>query len=1115
MADRAQRISVLHMDIPGYLEEIRKLYASGQSTEHSFRPALERLFKSIDPALTVINEPRRTVDVGAPDFVFQRGDVSIGWCEAKDIGKDIRKFAANDYSKAQKDRYRKGLPNLIYTNGLDFEFLRDGEMVDFVTIADLIPTLPARPDNFAHLQARLADFASATPLSITSSKRLAELMAGKAMLIKEIMGNALVADMKAKEAGDPPTDLIGQYEAFKSNLIHDITVEEFADIYAETIAYGLFAARLHDETPKTFTRAEALELLPKSNPFLRELFIYIAGPNLDERLRRVVDDLCAVFLATDMEQVLRHFGKVTKRQDPFLHFYEDFLAEYNPAKRKARGVWYTPEPVVNFIVRAVDEVLKTEFGLAEGLADTSKVTIDWDTGQTNPKTGKPATIRRDVHRVQILDPATGTGTFLAEVVKLVADRVKGHAPGSWSTYVEQNLIPRIHGFELLMASYAMCHMKLDMILTGLGYKPSGNPPRLGVYLTNTLEEGEWVDQTLPFMGLQRAIAEESKQASNIKRQSPIMCVIGNPPYSGISQNNGEWITGLIEDYKYVDGVHFGERKHWLQDDYVKFIRFAESMIAKNGEGVLGFITNHGYLDNPTFRGMRWHLMNTFDRIYVLDLHGNSLKQEVAPEGVVDRNVFDIMQGVAIIVGVKRRRKDKKPKPIGEVFHGQLWGGREGKYEALWGGDAKTLMPLALPPKSPSYPFVPRDFDAFATYGDGFSIAEFFSSNVAGIVTARDGLVIGHTKEELRERITKFADPNLSDGEVRSLFFGNGKGGKYPPGDTRGWKLPEARKSLQSARWQDDLKSIDYRPFDQRSILSRPDMVDWGRVEFMQNVRDRPNLSVSFTRTIEGGRPFADILVHHLPITHHTLSIKEVNYLAPLYLHPDEQADQRDAFAAQGAAINFDPKLYAKIRKAAGLTGPLGVPDPAMVESGTFRNLTGDARPDEVKVFDYIYGVLHCPAYRETYAEFLKIDFPRVPFPPSPEVFTAISEQGEALRRLHLMEDAAIGATPYPFDGQPPEGQDSVVDKPRFENGPNAGRVYINGKGTEGQYFDAVPPVAWDFPIGGYQPAQKWLKDRKGRALTYDDIRHYQKIIKILAETDRIMAGIDMPLGDEY
>jgi hypothetical protein len=1084
------------MDIPGYLDEIRKLYASGQSTEHSFRPALERLFTSIDPALTVINEPRRIVDVGAVDFAFHRGTVPIGWCEAKDIGKDIRKFAANDYSKAQKDRYRKAYPNLIYTNGLDFEFIRDDVAVDFVTIADLIPTLPARLDEFTRLELRLKEFASATPLSVTTSTRLAELMANKAMLIKDIMGNALVADVKAKDAGEPATDLIGQYEAFKANLLHEITVEEFADIYAETIAYGLFAARLHDETPASFTRAEALELLPRSNPFLRELFIYIAGPNLDDRLRRVVDDLCAVFLATDMEQVLRHFGKVTKRQDPFLHFYEDFLAEYNPAKRKARGVWYTPEPVVNFIVRAVDEVLKTEFGLADGLADTSKVSIDWDTGQNDPKTGKAATIKRDVHRVQILDPATGTGTFLAEVVKLVAERVKGIAPGQWSGYVERDLIPRIHGFELLMASYAMCHMKLDMILTGLGYKPSNKPPRLGVYLTNSLEEGERVDQTL--FGLSRAIAEEAKAASDIKRQSPIMCVIGNPPYSGISQNNGDWITGLIEDYKYVDGAHFGERKHWLQDDYVKFIRFAESMIAKNGEGVLGFITNHGYLDNPTFRGMRWHLMNTFDQIYVLDLHGNSKRKEVAPDGSPDKNVFDIMQGVAIIVAVKRKHDGKKPKSLADVCHGDLWGAREAKYSELWERTAKDLMPQSLPPKTPHYPFVPRDYDVEASYSTGFSVAELFQLNVTGIVSMGDAFIIPETKNELQANLDYLLTSGCAVSDMKSRY-GLGKNYADWVVENRGSILFDPSK----------ITPIAYRPFENRWTYFDNKLLWRWREKVMRNLIDHRNLALAICR--QGvGEGWANVFLTDQIGDDSFVSnrSKERGYFCPLYLYPDEQD------LDQAIRVNFDPKLYAKIRAAAGLTGPLGVPDPAMVESGAFRTATGDARPDEVKVFDYIYGVLHCPAYRETYAEFLKIDFPRVPFPPSPAVFRTISEQGEALRRLHLMEDAAIGPAPYAFHGD----GDSVVDKPRFEPQPDSGtqalgRVYINGKGAEGQYFDNVPQVSWGFPIGGYQPAQKWLKDRKGRALSYDDIRHYQKIIKILAETDRIMRGIEMPLGE--
>lgn len=1066
-----------HMNIQDYLNEVRTLYASGQTTEHSFRPALAKLFKAIDPTLTVINEPKHVTDVGAPDFVFNRGDIAIGWCEAKDIDKDVRKFAASDYSKKQKERYKKGFPNLIYTNGLDFEFIREGEVVDFITIADLMPALPARVENFSSLENRLHDFVAATPLSITSSKRLAEMMAGKAAIIKDIMGRALIVDLEEQRNDAPATDLVGQYEAFKSNLIHDIKVEDFADIYAETIAYGLFAARLHDETSDDFTRAEALDLLPKSNPFLHQLFIYIAGPNLDERLRRVIDELCNVFCATDMGKVLANFGKVTARQDPFLHFYEVFLAEYNPAKRKARGVWYTPEPVVNFIVRAVDEVLKAEFGLADGLADTSRITIDWDTGQ-NDKKGRPVTIKKQVHRVQILDPAIGTGTFLAEVVKLVAERVKGIAPGQWSSYVEKDLIPRIHGFELLMASYAMCHMKLDMILTGLGYKPSTKPPRLGVYLTNSLEEGERVEQTL--FGLSRAIAEEARAASDIKRQMPIMVVIGNPPYSGHSSNKGEWIEKLMADYKVSPELKRPAQAKWLSDDYVKFIRFAEHMIEKNGEGVLGFITNHGYLDNPTFLDMRNHLRQTFDRIYVLDLHGNAKKKEVSPDGSPDKNVFDIMQGVAIIIAVKRSTAGGAKK-LASVFHGDLWGDREAKYQRLWDGTTNELVAQDVSPGAAPWRFKPTDKALEAAYQTGFSVADLFSPNgrpAPGIVTTHDEFAISWTAAEAAEKVERLLS-TANEAEARQHFRLCSQ---------NQWNYAAAKSALADGAWRRAITPIAYRPFDTRYTVYNSHVAVHRRDRVMHHFLAGGNIGVSFTRTIEGGRSFADILVHDLPITHHTLSIKEVNYLAPLYLYPEEGA------LDQSISLNFDPKLYTQIRKAAGLTGALTAPDNA----NAFRGLVGEARPDELKVFDYIYGILYCPVYRRTYAEFLKPNFPRIPFPPSPEVFRAVSAKGEELRHLHLMEDAAIGETPYPFHGD----GDSVVGKTRFD----AGRIWINAT----QYFDNVPAVAWSFSIGGYQPAQKWLKDRKRRALGWDDIRHYQKIIRILAETDRIMRSIELP-----
>lgn len=554
---------------------------------------------------------------------------------------------------------------------------------------------------------------------------------------------------------------------------------------------------------------------------------------------------------------------------------------------------------------------------------------------------------------------------------------------------------------------------------------------------------------------------------------PIMCVIGNPPYSGISQNMGPWISGLIDDYKYVDGEHFGERKHWLHDDYVKFIRFGEHMIEKNGEGVLGFITNHGYLDNPTFRGMRWHLLNTFDSIYVLDLHGNAKKNEVSPDGSADKNVFDIQQGVAIIIAVKKKATAGEDKPLATVFHGDLWGTRSQKYDALTKLGRRSNVFSKIQTPVPLFMFGQRDHGLAKHFEHGFSLGEMMPKNVTGIVTAKDGLVIDFTPAELIKKIARFANPIKTDDQVRAEFFPGKKPGKYPPGDSRGWKLPVARRSLQSTDWRIDVKPVAYRPFDTRAIIYRPDMVDWGRFEMMRNY-DMPNLGLLTTKAHRDEK-FAHVSV--------TTTLSEVIGLSPrtasnsinfpLYLYPEDNS------LDQSRRVNFDPKIWRKLRELAR--------DDAHGE------------PDEIAVFDYIYGVLHSPDYRETFAEFLKTDFPRIPWPASPDVFWHVSDKGGALRRLHLMEPAAMGAAPYPFTG---EG-DGVVDKPHFD----AESVWING----GQRFEGVPQIAWDFYIGGYQPAQKWLKDRKGRTLSFADIQHYQRIIKVLTETHLIMGEIELPL----
>ena len=641
------------MTIQQYIDNLHLRYKLGNATEHTFRGDLQTLIESVVPNIQATNEPKRQ-SCGAPDYILTKKDnlstsnvgIPIGFIEAKDIGDKDLEGLKKTGNKEQFDRYKASLNNLFFTDYLDFHLYRDGQFVTKIAIAELVPLsnaqglgIRALPQNFATFENLLKDFCSHIGQTIKSPKKLAQMMAGKARLLADIIEKALTTD----ETNNEDSTLKDQMNAFKQILIHDITPKGFADVYAQTIAYGMFAARLHDPTLPTFSRQEAAELIPKSNPFLRKLFGYIAGPDIDDRIKWVVDGLVEIFLACNVEEILKGYGKATKTEDPIIHFYETFLSEYDPKLRKARGVWYTPAPVVNFIVRAVDDILKTEFDLPQGLADNSKIKIKVS------QQGKQ--IEQEVHRVQILDPATGTGTFLAEVVKLIHQKFEGQQ-GIWSKYVETHLLPRLNGFELLMASYAMAHLQLDLLLTETGYKPTSNQ-RLRVYLTNSLEESHPDTGTL----FANWLSTEANEANQIKRDAPVMCIIGNPPYSGESTNKGEWIMKLMEDYKKEPGgkEKLKERNpKWINDDYVKFIRLSSHFIEKNGEGILAFINPHGYLDNPTFRGMRWHLLKTFDKIYTIDLHGNSKKKEVCLDGSPDQNVFDIMQGVSINIFVKKK-----------------------------------------------------------------------------------------------------------------------------------------------------------------------------------------------------------------------------------------------------------------------------------------------------------------------------------------------------------------------------------------------------------------------------------------------------------------------------
>lgn len=1067
------------MDIGGYLNQLQATYATGQATEHSYRGALESLFKSIDPEIEVINEPKRS-EGGMPDFLFLRKGVAFGWAEAKDIDKDVIKLKG--YSVEQRKRYESAYPNLLYTNGVDFEFIRNKEVIHHTSIASFMGNLGGLeplPEKFEELERQLALFVEQKPISISSAQKLAEMMAGKAAIIKDEVGIALAEDEEFRSG------LGRQFNTFKNNLLPNLTPGEFADIYAETITYGMFAARLHDDTLDSFSRQEALEKLPKTNPFLRGLFQYIAGYDIPDRLRYVVDDLAEVLRASNPHSLFEDFGRFTARNDPFIHFYEDFLGQYNPKKKKSRGVWYTPEPVVDFIVRAVDDVLKTEFGIADGLADTGKVTVDWDTGQT--KNGKPVTIKKDVHRVQILDPATGTGTFLAKTVQTIADRVTARAPGKWPAYVEQELIPRLHGFELLMASYAMCHMKLDMQLTESGYTPSKNPPRLSVWLTNALEPAEREVKDLFFQQL----ADEARGASEVKRQTPIMCVIGNPPYAISSSNQSEWITAITNEYK--EGLN-EQNVQALSDDYIKFIRFAQHIIEKNGSGLVGFITNNAYIDGLIQSRMRHSLLRTFDKIIILDLHGSTKRREKSPDGSPDKNVFDIQQGVAIVIMVRSTGGTNC-----EVLHRDLFGSRASKNETLFAASIHDSAFETVKPQEPSYYLVPKNFSSGDIYEEGFSVVELLRERATGTKFRKDPLLISSNfkPSDVHEVIQAMTHETAAEITTRWGF-----------NETKDWSVEEQRENFENAD-ERDIRPVTYRPFDTHfayfpldrihKIIPRGD----SRRGLMRHLIANSNFALVIGRQgqVTGNEPWNLSFVSS-EIVDQNVFYRGGGLTAPLYLYPDENAQQVDALALTERSLNFDQKLFERICKAAEID-----PSDTAKPEDDFRAPSGDSRPSEIKVFDYIYGVLHSPNYRSTFAEFLAIDFPRIPYPDTPQVFRDVSEKGEALRRLHLMESAAIGDAIYPFAGENEDEETRDVlasGYPEFSEG----RVYINRH----QYFDGVPQVAWDFFIGGYQPAQKWLKDRRGRTLSYDDTLHYMKIVKILVETDRIMKEIKLPIS---
>jgi len=1008
-----------------YIRALNANLRTGSATERTHRRALQDLLEA-EKGITTIDEPAQIAG-NAPDILVGRGGNAVGFIETKDIGKDLRAEIPSE----QLTRYREAFPNLLLTDYLEWIWFVDGVEKEVFHVAHVIGGKIKLVRNAQNTWSDfIRDFLSWKMPSVAKPAELAKHLAGKTRQLRAVTF-ALLKD------GD--SEINAQYKTFRQYLLPSMEPEEFSDVFAQTISYGIFTARCFERTGEIFARTRTENLIPASNPLLREFFHHITGPDLSRDLSVLVNNITEFLSGVDMHSILEAQGRKAGFEDPVFHFYETFLAAYDPKLKKQCGVYYTPAPVVDFIVRGVDEILRTRFKRVNGLADKGTL---------------------------ILDPAVGTAAFLRRVVEIIRETLmqKGQS-GAWSGYVKEHLLPRIFGFEFMMAPYTVAHLKLALQLRESNYA-FGKRERLQIFLTNTLdqlqnESGQLMSQWL---------VDEAKDAEAVKNKKPVMVVLGNPPYSGESANHSRWSRDLIAEYKKEpDGSSLNERTaKWINDDYVKFIGFANWRVKKTGHGIVAFIANHAWLDNPTFRGMRAALLRDFDEIRIVDLHGNANKKERGPEGGKEENVFDIRQGVAIFFLIRKEGGDHKKDA--QVFHRDLWGRRPGKYETLLelgvGGsgweEVKPTLPLLL--------FKPVNEALRAEYEKGWKVTDVFPLHGTGVITKRDGLSIHISPEKAKQAALDILEMDKMD------FYG-----KYNlPNDVRDWHYEWAKKDIEEFGSSESLiRPILYRPFDVRSIVytgKTRGFIGWPVMKIMRHMLAGKNVGLVTVRQVAEGAFNHALVTESLIESRITTSNKGVGYLFPLYLHPEP--DERNGDLDNGRKPNIAKEFLQAMKTRIGTS------------------------PSPEEILHYVYAVLHSPAYRKRYADFLKSDFPRLPLAADKRKFARLAKLGAQLANLHLMRAVATDNLVTQF----PEAGSDRVEKVRYDE--KTQRVYIN----QAQFFGGVQKDDWDFFIGGYQVLDKWLKDRKTRTLSGGELDHYQRIVAVIRKTRRIMSDIDKAIG---
>jgi hypothetical protein len=1008
-----------------YLSKIELDLRGGKATELTYRSSLEELIESLGTGVQASSDPKHT-RAGAPDFIIERRGSPLGYIETKDIGEDLDVTERSDQLK----RYRFSLANLVLTDYLEFRWYVNGQLKYSARIASVSSTrrLIPDPEGVQRCHQLLSCFLEAPVPIVASPKELAERLASLTHITRDLLIGAL------REEGEEGL-FHRQLDAFRRHLIPGLKPSHFADLYAQTMAYGLFAARIAAPIHEQFTRAHAYLHLPPSNPFLRKLFLDI-GEELDATpIAPFLDDIVSLLNRADMAEILKDFGRRTRTEDPVVHFYETFLAAYDPKLRKSRGVYYTPEPVVSYIVTSVDHILRTAFDRPLGLADP---------------------------QVLILDPAVGTATFLYYTIQRIHESMTalGQA-GAWASHVHSSLLGRLFGFELLMAPYAVAHLKLAHLLGELGYKFSKHE-RLAVYLTDTLEPGATTAQTL---GLAGYLSEEGAAAAQVKSQAPVMVVLGNPPYANYGmQNKGPWIKTLLKDYK----VGLKEKKLNLDDDFIKFIRFGQWRIDKTGQGILAFITNNTYIDGLTHRRMRESLLQSFDTIYILNLHGSSKKKEVSPDRGKDENVFDIQQGVAIGLFIKR------PSPQGPpaIFHADLWGTRAHKYSRLMETTVHSTEWTRIAPEPPRFLFVPAPPSGDQDYQSWPRLDEAMSEGQNAIKTDRDELFIDFDRSRLESRMKEF----YSDEGLLPAFRE-----RYRIENSSSYDILDRRKrtSFQPL----NIRQFLYRPFDMRWIYYSPGLTSRPAWRVMRHMISGQNLGLLATRQTKESWA---VLATSTLCGHKACAAYDINSLFPLYSFPSVP-DGQDPHLPEPAALpgsNFTPAFTKLVEDKITLKSiPYG--------RGDLKAAFG---PEDILC--YLYAIFYSPAFRSRYESFLASDFPRIPLTSDPHLFAQLVRIGRLLLDLHLMRSPALDAliTTFPASGS------NAVQNVSYA----APNVWINPT----QSFGGLPAEVWQYQLGGYQVAEKWLKDRQGTVLGTEDILHYQRIIVALRQTLHLQLKID-------